>query len=65
MTELNKQLKTPIEESDKLDMIATLKYMVGAVLDVWNHINPNSQKRGLISIFKIIRSDKRVILEGL
>lgn len=33
VTELNKQLITPIEESDKLDMIATLKYMVGAVLD--------------------------------
>jgi hypothetical protein len=34
LTELNKLLETPIEESDFSDTIATLKYMVGAALDV-------------------------------
>jgi hypothetical protein len=31
---LNARLTTPIEESDIIDIIATLKYMVGAALDV-------------------------------
>ncbi|NDE63510.1 MAG: hypothetical protein EB053_04065 [Chlamydiae bacterium] len=34
LTQLNNHLITPIEESDIIDIIATLKYMVGAALDV-------------------------------
>ncbi len=34
LTQLNEHLKTPIKDSDIIDIIATLKYMVGAALDV-------------------------------